>query len=101
MLKFGLVGAASILLAGCSDSPSPEEVTKICTNYSELAGSMMGARQAGATMAMMMAKANGLSIAEGYVKDAFRIPRYSLPAEQVRAAEDFSDTKFRQCHDEF
>lgn len=101
MLKFGLVGAAAILLTGCSDSLPPEEIIKICTNYSELAGSMMKARQSGATMAVMMSKANGLSIAEGYVKDAFRIPRYSLPAQQVRAAEDFSDAKFRQCHDEF
>lgn len=101
MLKYGLIAAAAILFTGCSDSVPPEEITKVCTKYSLLAGSMMEARQAGATMAMMMSKAGGLSIVEGYVKDAFKVPRYSLPAQQERAAEDFSNAKFRQCHDEF
>lgn len=77
-----------------SSKLSPQET---CKSYANLSKTIMGARQAGASMAEMMQIADGDKLQEEIIIEAFDKPRMNLEENRREMAVDFENEIYLQC----
>lgn len=74
-----------------------ESPLKKCTLVSELAETIMTARQNGVAMARMLEIADGNTLTEGLVMEAYDHPSYSTESVQQRTIRNFADRQMNAC----
>lgn len=81
------------------ENPEDEELSvhETCLSYSELAASIMGARQRGVPMSRMMKIADGDKMTEAMLIDAYDRPRMNLEENQLEMTRDFENQIYLAC----
>lgn len=93
----------ALVFVSASASASETENEGICTSVSELAGSIMGARQSGASMSEMYDVANRTGdeamadMQKNMILLAFDKPSYSTQEYRERAKTEFASRMFGLC----
>ena len=100
--------ATSILIAGLSFNVAAEEtetkassIQRICTSYSEIATSIMKARQANASIVSLYKFADGESTIIAIIKDAYGQPLYTSDEYKKSAVISFSNDIFLACYNTY
>ena len=92
-----LLGATFTALAeGKADT-----VGDVCTEYSELASSVMKARQANTSIVTVYKLADGNKIVIAMIKQAYSYPLYSTSDSKNTAVTSFSNDVFLVCYNAF
>ena len=95
LIAVALLSVSTLANAGTFD---------ICPDSGKSAYLIMKARQRGVDMSRMMEIASSSGIAEldalnkSLTIDAYKVPRYSTPENQQKAAEDFRDRLLLECY---
>ena len=103
-----LILAIASVLCACSQTappsssvavatPEPAQKQVDCAGVSQLARSIMQARQVGASMEQSMAIAKDDAMIRSLVIKAYDEPHYATPEMQERAAGDFADQSMLAC----
>jgi DNA helicase IV len=91
-----LLATAALVLGASTAQAEPAS----CATIGEIAQVIMENRQMGIAMSDMMAIAEGNAFIEGIVLEAYRSPRFSVPANQAESAMDFRTTFELMCYEE-
>lgn len=99
LIAIALVFSSTAIAAEQSD----KKRSVVCNSVYGLAGSIMTARQHGASMPDLMKIAidNDSKMSEEIVKEAFSISRFSTKSIQEEAISDFSNRWYLMCFNKF
>lgn len=93
--------ALMLAFSAHADDVSKMKWQEKCKGVSEVAKSIMEARQGGAPMSKLMDIAAENGIMQAMVRDAYSVPHYSVEANKNRAAADFSNEQYAMCANVF
>jgi hypothetical protein len=100
--------ATSILIAGLSFNLAAEEtetktssIQRICTSYSEIATSIMEARQLNAPIVNIIKAVGGEAALLEIIKKAYSEPLYSTKEYKKTAVVSFSNDIFLACYNTY
>ena len=78
-------------------SASNEEEGNMCDGYSKLAGTIMEMRQENTAMSEMYNVLKGNDVSIALLKEAYKVPLYSVDSNKLKAVNEFKNTAFMAC----
>ena len=86
---------AVTLLASTTASASEE--VEACVSFSDLANNIMSARQGGGDMVELYKAVEGFEAGQVLVKEAYKVPLFSMPENKQQAVDEFRNEAFSAC----
>jgi hypothetical protein len=91
-----LLLAATLLVSTAVVASASEEV-EACVSFSDLANNIMSARQGGGDMVELYKAVEGFEAGQVLVKEAYKVPLFSMPENKQQAVDEFRNEAFSAC----